>query len=182
MPCLDDITRVAYTAGAGSGKYRGESRRGAVAVEAAICLPVVATFMLGMWEIGRVAQMSRIVKDAAREGARVAAGGANNGTTVTVAAVQTAVRNFLTSAGLPAAAVSGATTTLTNLSADSWTDPGNALPLDHFRVTVTIPPGAAFNSLQFVTTSFSGVTQLQESVDWLSANDALVVVDTQLPY
>jgi Flp pilus assembly protein TadG len=157
-------------------------RRGSAAVEAAVCLPVIVLLMLGMWEVGRIAQMSRIVRDAAREGARVAAGGANNGTTVTVAAVQTAVKNYMTSAGMPATAVNGATITVTNLSSNTWTDPCNAMPLDHFRVSVTIPAGAAFNSLQLVTSSLSGVTQLQESVDWLSANDAQVVVSTQLPY
>ena len=163
-------------------RRRANRRRGAVAVEAAVCLPVIVAMMMGMWEVGRIAQMSRIVKDAAREGARVAAGGVNNGTTVTVAAVQTAVQNYLSSAGMPATAVNGAVISVTNLSADTWTDPGNALPLDHFRVTVTIPSGAPFNSLLLFTSSLSGVTQLQETVDWLSANDALVVVNTQLPY
>jgi Flp pilus assembly protein TadG len=153
-----------------------------VAVEAAVCLPVIVAMMVGMWEVGRIAQMSRILKDAAREGARVAAGGTSGGATVTVAMVQAGARNYMTASGMPAAAVSGATITVTNLSAHSWTDPGNALPLDHFRVTVTIPPGAAFNSLQLVTSSLTGVTQLQETVDWLSANDAQVVVSTQLPY
>ncbi len=138
--------------------------------------------MMGMWEVGRIAQMSRILKDAAREGARVAAGGVNNGSTVTVAMVQTAIQNYLTSSGMPSTAVNGAVISVTNLSADAWTDPGNALPLDHFRVTVTIPSGAPFNSLLLFTSSLSGVTQLQETVDWLSANDALVVVNTQLPY
>jgi hypothetical protein len=122
------------------------------------------------------------VKDAAREGARVAAGGANNGTPVTVANVQTAVQNFLTASGMPAAAVSGATITVTNLSSDTWTNPGNALPLDEFSVTVTIPAGAAFNSLKLIGTSLSGVTQLQESVNWLSANDTQLTVSTTLPY
>ena len=145
-------------------------------------MPVIVAMMLGMWEIGRIAQMSRIVKDAAREGARVAAGGANNGNPVTVANVQTAVQNFLTAAGMPSAAVTGATITVTNLSADTWTDPGNALPLDEFSVTVTIPAGAAFNSLKLIGTSLSGVTQLQESVSWLSANDTQLTVSTTLPY
>jgi Flp pilus assembly protein TadG len=157
-------------------------QRGAVAVEAAVCLPVIVALMLGMWEVGRIAQMSRILKDAAREGARVAAGGTNNGTTVTVASVQTAVQNFLTASGVPSAAISGSTITVTNLSADSWTDPGNALPLDHFRVTVTVPPGAAFDSLKLIGASLTGVTQLQEAVDWLSANDTQVTVSTTLPY
>jgi len=157
-------------------------RRGAVAVEAGVCLPVIIALMLGMWEIGRLAQMSRIVNDAAREGARVAAGGANSGTPITVANVQTAVQNFLTAAGLPSAAVNGATITVTNLSADTWTDPGYALPLDPFSVTVTIPSGAAFNSLQLIGASFAGVTQLQETVEWLSANDTQLTVSTTLPF
>ena len=163
-------------------KRRALGRRGAVAVEAAVCMPVIVAMMLGMWEIGRMGQMSRIVKDAAREGARVAAGGANNGTPVTVANVQTAVQNYLTASGMPAAAVSGATITVTNLSSDTWTNPGNALPLDEFSVTVTIPAGAAFNSLKLIGTSLSGVTQLQESVNWLSANDTQLTVSTTLPY
>ena len=83
---------------------------------------------------------------------------------------------------MPAAAVSGATVAVANLSADSWTDPGNALPLDQFSVTVTIPAGAAFNSLQLIGTSLSGVTQLQESVDWLSANVWLLTGSSTLPF
>ncbi len=160
---------------------RARGRRGAAAVEAAICMPVIITMMLAMWQIGQIAEMSRIVKDAAREGARVAAGGVNNGTTVTVANVQTAVQNFLTASGMPSTAVNGAMITVTNLSSDSWTDPGNALPLDQFSVTVTIPAGAPFNSLQFIGASMCGVTQLQESVDWLSANDTQLTVSTTLP-
>jgi len=160
----------------------GLDRRGAVAVEAAVCMPVIVALMLGIWDLGRMAQMSRIVKDAAREGARVAAGGTNNGTVVTVANVQTAVQNYLTSAGMPSSAVSGSTVTVTNLSSDSWTDPGNALPLDPFSVTVTIPSGAPFQSLQLIAASVSGITQLQETVEWLSANDARVTVNTTLPY
>ena len=79
-------------------------------------MPVIVAMMLAMWQIGQMAEMSRIVKDAAREGARVAAGGINNGTTVTlVANVQTAVQNFLTAAGMPSTAVNGATIVVTNL-------------------------------------------------------------------
>src|SRR5208337_1784887 len=65
------------TAGGGAPARRRRyviDRRGVVAVEAAVCLPVIIILMLAMWEIGRMEQMSRIVKDAAREGARVAAG------------------------------------------------------------------------------------------------------------
>jgi len=180
-----EMRNAENVAGGGQSAYRSRcarGRRGAAAVEAAVCMPVIVAMMLGMWEIGRIAQMSRIVKDAAREGARVAAGGTNNGAPVTVANVQTTVRNFLTAAGMPSAAVTGATITVTNLSAHTWTDPGYASPSDPFSVTVTIPPGAAFNSLQLIGTSLSGVTQLQESVNWNSANDAQLTVSTTLPY
>jgi Flp pilus assembly protein TadG len=164
-------------------RRRGRRNRlGAAAVEAAVCMPVFVLLMMGMWEVGRIAQMSRIVNDAAREGARVAAGGTNHGTTVTVANVQTAVQNYLNAAGMPSTAANAAVVTVTNLSNDTWTDPGNAQPLDKFSVTVTIPAGAAFNGLLFIPTSISGVTQLQETVEWLSANDAQVTVNTTLPY
>ena len=145
-------------------------------------MPLMVTMMLGMWELGQMAEMSRIVSDAAREGARVAAGGVNNGTPVTVANVQTAVQNFLTAAGMPSTAVNGAVITVTDLASDSWTDPGSALPLDQFSVTVTIPAGAPFNSLQLIGANLCGITQLQETVNWLSANDTQVTVNTTLPY
>ncbi len=145
-------------------------------------MPVIAILMVGMWDVGRVAQMSRLVEDAAREGARVAAGGTNLGSTVTVANVQSAVQNYLTAGGMPAAAVSGAVVSVTNLSTDTWTDPGNALPLDPFSVTVTIPAGAPYQSLQLITATVCGVNSLTQTVQWMSCNDAQVTVNTQLPY
>ena len=85
----------------------------------------MVTMMLAMWQLGQITESSRIVRDAAREAARVAAGGTNNGTTVTVANVQTAVQNFLTAAGMPSTAVNGAVITVTDLASDSWTNPGS---------------------------------------------------------
>ncbi|HEV3137455.1 MAG TPA: TadE/TadG family type IV pilus assembly protein, partial [Pirellulales bacterium] len=79
-----------------------------VAVEAAFVLPVLLVLMLGVWEVGRLIQVNQIIVNSAREGARLAAGGYVNGTPVTVAMVQQAVKDYMTSAGLPAAAVSGA--------------------------------------------------------------------------
>ena len=116
---MPDVRNEQDIAGGGQSacrKCRARGRRGAVAVEAAVCMPILVAMMLAMWQIGQIAEMSRIVKDAAREGARVAAGGVNNGTPVTVANVQTAVQNFLTAAGMPSAAVNGAMVTVTDLS------------------------------------------------------------------
>jgi Flp pilus assembly protein TadG len=158
-------------------------RRGAAAVEAALILPLLVGLLLGVWEVGRAVQLTQLLNDAAREGARLAAGGVNNGSPVTVAMVQQAVRDSLTASGFPAAAVSGAQITLTNLSANTWTDPCNAQPLDRFRIAVLIPSGAAFDSLRWTAVSLvSGINQLATQVEWLSANDSQVVVNTTLPF
>jgi uncharacterized membrane protein len=163
-------------------KHRARGRRGVVAVEAALVLTVLVPLMLGVWEVGRMVEVSRILQDAANTGARIAAGGNYNGSPATVAVVQTAVQNYLTAAGFPSAAVSAAQITVTNLSSDPWTDPCNALPLDPFSVTVTIPSGPALNSLCWNTGMFTGTSQLFATVNWLSANDARAVVSTTLPY
>jgi Flp pilus assembly protein TadG len=153
-----------------------------VAVETAVVMPVIILLLLGVWEVGRVVEMQTTLRAAAREGARLAAGGTNSGTPVTVAMVQQAVQNYLQASGFPSAAYSAAQTTVTNLSSDPWTDPGNALPLDPFSVNVIIPAGAPFNSLCWVSSKITGVSQLSATIEWLSANDSLVVVNTQLPY
>jgi hypothetical protein len=113
----------------------------------------------------------------------MAAGGTTNNIPVTVAMVQAEVQNYMTSAGLPSAAVSGATITLTNLSSNTWTNPSDAIPLDHFRVSVTIPSGSAYNALRLgLTSTMTGVTSLAVTADWLSANDSQVTVSSTLPY
>ena len=162
---------------------RGRRRRGLAVVEAAVTLPVIVTMMLGLWEVGRLVQVNQLLTNAVREGARLAAGGTTNNTPVTVTMVQNEVKNYLTSAGLPTAAISGSTVTITNLSANSWTDPSDALPLDHFRVTMTIPSGAAYNALRLgLTTTITGATSMTVSADWMSANDSQVSVNAQLPF
>ena len=161
-------------------------RRGTVAVEAAFCLSVLIVLMLGMWEVGRMVQVLQIVANAAREGARYAALGNLNingvNTPITVAMVQQTVTNYLTGAGLPTAAANGAQTTLTNLSNNTWTDPSAAQPLDEFQVTVTIPSGTAFNSLQWAALNITGNHQVSASATWFSLVDSQVTVSTQLPY
>lgn len=165
-----------------STRFKNRTRHGLAAVEAALLLPLLLTLMFGVWEAGRLVQYSQILVNAAREGGRVASGGKVNGTNVTVAMVQQAVRDYMTAAGVPSAAVSGATITLTNTSANSWTDPSDALPGDPFTITATIPPGAAFNSLKFILlNTVTGVSQLSVVVGWTSANDTLITVDTSIP-
>ena len=164
-----------------AAKPRG-SRRGVVAVEAALVLPIVLVLMMGIWQVGHLMQVSQTLTDAATEGARLAAGGSNNTTSLTVAMVQQAVQDYLTAAGFPPAAVSGAQIQVINRSPHAWTDPGDAQPLDPFAVSVTIPPGPAFDSLCWVASTIAGINQLSVEVEWFSARDSQVVVNSQLPY
>lgn len=142
--------------------------------------------MIGIWEVGRMVQVSQILANAAREGARYAAAGNLNingvNTPITVAMVQQNVRDYMTASGLPSAAVSGAQVQLANLSNNTWTDPANAQPMDKFSVTVTIPSGTAFSSLQWSVLKITGTNQLSSSVTWVSIVDSQVSVNTQLPY
>jgi Flp pilus assembly protein TadG len=154
-----------------------------VAVEAAAVLPVLLVFLLGIWQVGRIIQVNQILYNAVREGARLAAGGYSAGNQVTASMVQTAVLNYMTAAGLPTTAVSNAQVTLTCLASPSWTDPYNANPLDKFQVSVTIPSGAAFNSLQITTlANIGGLSSITATVTWESLNDSQVTVSTTLPY
>jgi len=165
----------------GSQSSRRRSR-GIVAVEAAVVLPVFLLILVGVWEVGRLIQVSIVLNEAAREGARLAAGGASNTTPATLALVKQRVQDCLKGEGFPDDAVNGALVTVKN-PANSWTDPCDALPLDPFSVTVTIPSGPAFDSLQWILSSVTGVTQLSATVQWLSANDLKVpTVDDSLPF
>jgi Flp pilus assembly protein TadG len=157
-------------------------RRAAVAVEAAMVLPVVLVMLFGIWEVGRFVLVGQMLNTAAREGARLAAGGYTNGTPVTCAMVTQAVQDYLTAAGFPTAAVSGAQVTVVCKASTAWTDPYQALPLDPFQVVVTIPAGTAFNSLRWtLLPRLTSITQLSVTVTWYSLNNSQVVVSTALP-
>lgn len=161
---------------------QADSRRGAVAVEAAVVLPVLLILMLGIWEVGRFVQVDQVLVNSAREGARLAAGGYINGTPVTASQTTQAVRDYMTASGLPAAAVSGAQVQLTCLASPTWTNPSDALPLDQFQVSVTIPSGTAFNSLRWnLLTRVSSITQISVTVKWRSLNNTTITVDNNLP-
>ena len=155
------------------------SRRAAIAVEAAIVMPLVVLLMMGIWEVGRMIEMSRTMQDAVRQGARMAAGGVSQGTPVTCSMVKTEVQNYLTAAGIPSAVANISQVTLSTTC--GWTDPCNANPLDPFTVSVTIS-GSGFTSLYWVPSHITGVSQLSATVNWVSNNDSTVVVNTQLPY
>ena len=81
-------------------------RQGVAAVEFALCLPIIVTFLLGVWEVGRIVQVSNVLSNGAREAARDASLGQDN--------LQTVATNLLTylQSAHPTAFGQGHTTTL----------------------------------------------------------------------
>ena len=70
---------------------RADRRRGAAAVEAALVLPVLLTVLLGSIDIAQFINLSQLVTNASREGARFASRSSTN----TVAEVEAAMHNYL---------------------------------------------------------------------------------------
>ncbi len=159
-------------------------RRGVVAVEAAVVMPLLIILMFGIWEVGRIVQIKQVLVNGAREGARLAAGGyTTNSQPVTNTMVQQAVKDYLQGAGLPADAYNNAEVTLTCLAGTGWTNPSDALPLDKFEVNVKIPAGTAFESTRWsFLPRLTGVTELEADVEWASLNNTKISVGTSLPY
>jgi Flp pilus assembly protein TadG len=141
-----------------SCRPRTALRRGAALVEFALLLPLMLVLLVGAWEAGRTIEINLILSNAAREGARQAAGGA------TSSQVQQTVINYLQNAGLPTTNVVVTVNDLTHPG-----DPSSATQLDQIQVTVTIPfKDVRWSTLTLVT---SPSTQLSASSTWLSVRD-----------
>lgn len=54
---------------------RSARRRGIAAVEAAVCLPLILTLLVGTWEVGRILEVQQFLEVGAREAARQAGSG-----------------------------------------------------------------------------------------------------------
>src|SRR5208282_1822508 len=114
---------------------RCQPRCGTAAVEFALIAPLVAILLVGLLEVGQMVQITLIVSNAAREGARQASTGANS-----YAGVQTTVANYLTNAGITNQ--SGLTVTVydvTQGNSGPQFNPSTANWLDQLQITVTLP-------------------------------------------
>ena len=124
---------------------RYELRKGTVAVEFAVLMPILLTFLFGIVEIGRGYDVSHVMTLAVREGARF---GAMDKVGM-LAENQTAndkmvsdIRVFLTASGLPGNVATINITTVPDApggstSAFAVDDPANNLEL--FQIEVTLP-------------------------------------------
>ena len=113
-------------------------RKGAVALEFALILPIFMMLMLGIIECGQVMSSEELITNATREGARLAGlGGSTMGTGSSTGAneVNYRIRSYLSSGGI---APSTATITITDLDA-TITDLPQASAGDRIKVTVAVP-------------------------------------------
>jgi Flp pilus assembly protein TadG len=123
-------------------------RHATATVEFAVMMIFLVPLLLyGLWEVGRIVEVSQILSNAAREGARQAAIGEKTPTTIDIPFVQAVVIDYLKSEGLP---TQNAVVTVTNLGYPGYggmppnptpsdNQPYDATDLDHLQVVVTIP-------------------------------------------
>jgi Flp pilus assembly protein TadG len=150
---------------------RGTRRRGAAAVELAVCLPFLLIIVFGIWEVGRMVQAQQLIANAAREGGRQAAAGQANSTTV-----RQFVVNYLNMNGLSNVTIDDVT--LTNLTNASRNEPPTAEQLDQFRITVTV----SYASIRWSTIAqITPTTYVTGSADWYSMRDIPITVSSAIP-
>jgi len=138
---------------------RAKRRKGTAAVEFAVVLPFLLLMLGGIWEIGRVLNVTQALENAAREGGRAAAvgsimdpqtGAASNVTAdgkTTNLDVQTTVKTYLAARGYNTSNVTvtfqdwsrDPTTNLPGTQNTAVTEPYQAGKLDYIKVQVSIP-------------------------------------------
>ena len=186
-----------------SGSVLLKKRRvGAAAVEFAVCLPVLCLMLTGLWEVGRITEVTQVMWNSAREAARDASLGDDNLQTVT-----TSLLSYLQNAE-PTAFGSGHSTSLiapvvslpanttgytcwdntanrelftitfTDLTQPSVTDPTNMSQLDIFQIGVQVP----YNSIRISPLAqITNMTRLSVTVDWASMVDSPFQIVPSLP-
>jgi Flp pilus assembly protein TadG len=146
-----------------SSQRRFQPRCATAAVELAVILPFVALLIVGLLEVARIVQVSQILSNAAREGARKASTGVN-----TYSDVQTTVANYLTNAGITNQ--NGLTVNVydvTQGNAGPSFNPSTANQLDQLQVIVTLP----YSNVQLTTlylASTDANTSMTAQAVWFS--------------
>jgi Flp pilus assembly protein TadG len=113
---------------------------GATIVEAALVIPIVFMFLIGIMEFGRAYNEYQVLTNAAREACRyaVAPSPGNGGTLPGASAVQQVATGWLNSAGITP---SSTPSVASNVPCGAFTNPitGNTLTRTCTTVTVTAP-------------------------------------------
>jgi Flp pilus assembly protein TadG len=151
---------------------RDIGRRGAVAVELALVLPLMVVLLAGIWEIGRMVDAHQVLRNACREAGRQAGTGRK-----TIADVQQVVFDYLERAGISTAGMPDPI--IENITAPARSDPTDADQLDRIRVSATLPlANFSWSPVHLFTTSGSTLTV---SVDWYSMRDSEMQIVTDIP-
>jgi Flp pilus assembly protein TadG len=149
-------------------------RAGVATVEFAMVLPLLMILLLGIWEVGRLVQVSQVLQNAAREAARQASTG-----TATLAEIKSATGAYITGAEPRVTNLAGFDVLFNDLSRPAVTDPTAAVQLDHFTITVNVP----FDNIRWSATKMfvpSGM-KVSATVDWYSMRDLPVTVSPGIP-
>jgi Flp pilus assembly protein TadG len=147
-------------------KITNRGRGGIAAVETALVLPVLLTFLIGFWEVGRILQVQQILCIAARDAARQAGSGLLTNTQVKQTAVNSVKRILNDTSG---AMTKNIVVDVVVYSKDAPTvaetiDVSQAQSLDLLKVTVSIPYGdVRWINLPMLT----GATLLRAETMWL---------------
>jgi Flp pilus assembly protein TadG len=177
-------------------------RRGAAAVEFATFLPILVAMMAGLWEVGRMTEVSVVMWNSAREAARDASLGEDN--------LQAVTSNLLTylQGAEPTAFGSGHSTsiiapvvtlpantqgytcwdnttnkelftmTFTDLTQTGVTDPTTMSQLDLYQIGVQVPyKSISISPLAQIT----GASRLSVTVTWASLVDSPFQIPPSLP-
>jgi len=186
----------------------GSRRRlASAAVELAVCLVPITVLLVGILEMGRCVQVSQVLTNAAREGARLAAQGVNVQTTGNFVYIYTdpsstlvpntnpryvsdLVKEYLTAAGvtnttglrvefkfLLPAAVPPTIMTVGTTDDSSRTDPWQGTKNDAFRLLVGLP----YKNFQWTTINWFNINELVHEVRWGMAVDDPLMVNTTIP-
>jgi Flp pilus assembly protein TadG len=157
---------------------RSNSRSGVAAVETAVVLPILAMFMIGLWEVGQLIETQQLLNNAAREGARRAATGSTTAPyTAHYADIQSICTNYLTATNISTTGIQVTVTDVTQGAGPSF-DPTTATQGDLLYVQVTLP----FNNVRWaLLPQLYTSTNISGGATWVSMVDLQVQVGTALP-
>jgi len=177
-------------------------RRGVATVEFAVCLPVIAFLLLGLWEVGRMTEVQQVMWNSTREASRDASMGQAN-----LQAVTSNLLLYLQNAE-PTAFAAGHSTniiapvvtlpantygytvwdttankelftmTFTDMTNSAVTDPTGMAQLDNYQIGVQVP----YASIGWIPTALiTGTARLYVSVNWVSLVDSPFQIAPYLP-